>query len=166
MEVKSPLGEILVKLVEMDESHIPEVVRIENDSFSTPWSATIFVRALRDEKTRTIVALLEGRVVGYAVFWVVGDFAELGDIAVEERCRQRGVGEMLVSTVIDTCAVLGVRSLFLEVRESNRPARKLYEKKNFSEITRRRGYYTNPVEDALVFGLDIKDGENRDGSSG
>jgi ribosomal-protein-alanine N-acetyltransferase len=166
MEVKDQPYEIAVKLVEMDKSHVPEVVQIENDSFSTPWSATIFMRALRDEKTRTIVALLDERVVGYAVFWIVGDYAELSDIAVEEMWRQRGIGEMLVTAVVEGCSVLGVRSLFLEVRESNIPARKLYEKKDFSEITRRRRYYTNPVEDALVFGLDVKAGENREGSSG
>jgi len=166
MEREGRPGEIEVRLAEMEASHIPEVVRIENDSFSTPWSAEIFMRVLRDEKTHTIVARTENEVVGYAIFWIVGDYAELSNIAVGESWRQRGFGDTLVRAVVDTCAILGVRSLFLEVRESNRPARKLYEKNEFTEISRRKSYYKKPVEDALVFGLDITAGENRDRSSG
>jgi ribosomal-protein-alanine N-acetyltransferase len=157
MENNERPGELNVTIGEMTEQHLTEVAQIEFSSFSTPWSLSTFRKTLRDEKTRSIVALVDGGVVGYAVCWVVGDFAELGDIAVAKRWRGRGVGELLLLGVIDICRVLGVRSLFLEVRESNAVAKKLYRKRGFDEIMRRHRYYSDPVEDAIVLGLDIKD---------
>jgi ribosomal-protein-alanine N-acetyltransferase len=146
-----------VEVVEMGEKHLPEVIQIESDSFSTPWSPSIFQRVLRDDKTRSIVALAMERVVGYAIFWVIGDFAELGDFAVRKEYRGKGIGDVLLEGVIDICKVLSIKSLFLEVRESNSAAQGLYLKKGFAEIMRRQSYYSDPVEDAIVFGLDIED---------
>jgi ribosomal-protein-alanine N-acetyltransferase len=147
--------EIEVEVMEMRECHIDDVARIEFDSFSTPWSPSFFQKAMRDEKTHAIVALVDGDVVGYAVFWVIGDYAEVGDIAVQRDRRGMGIGDRLLKDATAICRLLGVASLFLEVRESNTAARGLYRKNGFMEITRRKGYYSRPVENAIVLGLDV-----------
>ena len=103
-----------VDVVEMEENHINEVVRIEFDSFSTPWSPSFFRKAMRDEKTRCIISLAEGRVVGFAIFWVIGDFAERGDIEVDYPWRQRWIGQRLLEGMIRLLRVLGERSICLE----------------------------------------------------
>jgi len=160
MEREDRTDGLKVEVAEMGKEHLAEVVQIEFDSFSSPWTSSIFQKVLRDDKTRSIVALAGGRVVGYAVFWVIGDFAELGDIAVKAEYRGMGIGDMLLEGVIDICKIVGVRSLFLEVRESNAVALRLYEKKGFTEITKRERYYTDPEEDAIVLGLAVEDWKN------
>ncbi len=153
-------------ITEMNSSHLEEVIRIEFDSFSTPWDSSFFKKMLGDSRTRSIVALVKDRVVGYAVFWVVEGYAELGDIAVDAGWRGRGIGDALLMGVVDVCRIMGAVSLFLEVRESNRAALGLYRKMGFSEITRRKDYYTKPVEDAIILGLDFEDFEGLRGPGG
>ncbi len=145
-----------VTMTEMRETHLAAVIQIESESFSSPWSLSLFRKILRNDAIRAFVLLREKMVIGYAVFWVAGGHAELSDIAVDREFRGRGLGDLLLTGVIEACKVLGVRSLFLEVRESNSTAQALYRKTGFSEIMKRRAYYSKPVEDALVFGLDFE----------
>lgn len=156
MAGKESSHEADMTMTEMRETHLAAVIQIESESFSSPWSLPFFRKILRNDATRAFVLLREEMVVGYTVFWVAGDHAELSDIAVEREFRGRGFGDFLLRGVIDACKVLGVRSLFLEVRESNSTAQALYRKTGFSEIMKRRAYYSKPVEDALVFGLDFE----------
>lgn len=135
----------------MTAEDLPEVMRIERASFSSPWTLATFAGLLGREGTRLWVAETGGEVAGYAVVWMVADQAELGDVAVAEPWRRRGIGTRLVETVLDTMAELGIRELFLEVRVSNRGARDLYARHGFLEVGVRKGYYTRPREDALIF---------------
>ncbi len=149
-----------VTMTEMKEKHLAAVIQIESQSFSSPWSFSLFRKILRNGAIRASVLLREEMVIGYAVFWVAGGHAELSDIAVDREFRGRGFGDFLLRGVIEACKVLGARSLFLEVRESNSTAQALYRKTGFSEIMKRRGYYSKPLEDALVFGLDFEISED------
>src|SRR5690606_33664105 len=91
-----------------------------------------------------------GEVLGYSVVMVVMDEGELANIAVAERARRLGVGRQLLASLLHDARAAGVRSMFLEVREWNVGARALYESFGFEPMGRRRGYYRNPDEDALL----------------
>jgi len=70
---------------------------------------------------------------------------------VAARARRLGAATILLAEIILQARFRGARSIFLEVRESNHPARRLYEKENFAVAGRRPAYYTAPVEDAIVY---------------
>jgi len=92
-------------------------------------------------------------VAGYAVALTVLDESEILNIAVDPAMRGRGLGGRLLDAAIAEVAGRGAVAAFLEVRESNSAARELYRSRGFEELSRRRGYYRTPVEDALVLRL-------------
>jgi [ribosomal protein S18]-alanine N-acetyltransferase len=134
----------------MTAEDMPAVLRIEQESYSVPWSEATFRGLLRRRDAEMIVAEAGLRVVGYAVFWTVLDQSELGNVAVAPGWRRQRVGDRLVAEVIRRAEARGAREVFLEVRPSNAPARRLYERYGFVQVGRRRNYYQDPVEDALV----------------
>ncbi|HEY2362117.1 MAG TPA: ribosomal protein S18-alanine N-acetyltransferase [Candidatus Angelobacter sp.] len=97
-----------------------------------------------------LVVEQEAKVVGFIVARQVDDEWEIENIAVTGPARRRGLGSRLVGELLDLARSHGGKSVFLEVRESNRAARSLYEKWAFIEVGRRKTYYQNPAEDALV----------------
>jgi [ribosomal protein S18]-alanine N-acetyltransferase len=139
-----------VALRDMQPTDVPSVVRIENESYSVPWSDSTFRGLLRRRDAELVVATVNEKVIGYAVFWCVLDQGELGNVAVTGSHRGAGVGDRLVAEVIRRAAHRGIREIFLEVRPSNAVARRLYERFGFTHVGRRRNYYQEPVEDALV----------------
>ena len=98
----------------------------------------------------TLVVEQDASVVGFIVGRQVEDEWEIENIAVTGTARRRGLGSRLVGELLDLVRSRGGKSVFLEVRESNRAARSLYEKWAFIEVGRRKMYYQNPAEDALV----------------
>lgn len=141
-------GRVVIR--RMEEGDLTAVMRIEKAAFSSPWTLATFAGLLRRTTTRLWVASVSGAVVGYAAVWMVADQAELGDIAVDEELRRRGIGTRLLETVLEAMPEAGIRDLFLEVRVSNDAARSLYARYGFEEVGRRPGYYSRPREDALV----------------
>lgn len=97
-----------------------------------------------------LVVEQDGNVVGFIVGRQVEDEWEIENIAVTGAARRRGLGSRLVGELLDLARSQGGKSVFLEVRESNGAARSLYEKWAFIEVGRRKAYYQNPPEDALV----------------
>jgi ribosomal-protein-alanine N-acetyltransferase len=134
----------------MTELDLTAVMAIEKASFGVPWTLATFTGLLRRRNTRLWVAERDGAVVGYAAVWMVADQAELGDIAVAEGWRRRGIGTLLLGAVLREMRASGIRELFLEVRESNVGAQRLYARYGFRPVGRRSGYYSKPREDALV----------------
>jgi ribosomal-protein-alanine N-acetyltransferase len=106
-------------------------------------------RPQRQSRTALVVEQ-SGNVVGFIVGRQVEDEWEVENIAVTGTARRRGLGSRLVGELLDLARSRGGKSVFLEVRESNRAARSLYEKWAFIEVGRRKTYYQNPAEDALV----------------
>lgn len=135
----------------MLEGDLAPVAAIEAEAFTTPWKAETFRGLLgRDHAEPLVLELPEAGVVGYAILWCILEQGELSNIAVHRRWRGRALGSFLLDQVIDVAREAGVRTLFLEVRESNRVAAALYDSRGFVEIGRRRNYYTDPREDARV----------------
>jgi ribosomal-protein-alanine N-acetyltransferase len=97
-----------------------------------------------------LVAEADGLVAGYVVAHCAADEGEILNLGVARAHRRRGVGRALVERVLAQLAARGVRVVYLEVRESNAGARRLYEALGFGEVARRARYYRRPVEDAVV----------------
>lgn len=143
----------------MAAADLPAVMTIERAAFSSPWTPATFSGLLDRDSTRLWVAEVDDAVVAYAVVWIVADQAELGDLAVAEEWRGRGIGTRLLEAAVDAVRDAGVRELFLEVRLSNLGAQRLYARHRFEQVGRRRDYYTDPKEDALVLRRRIQQGD-------
>ena len=139
------------------------MVRIERESFSDPWTEETLGTALSSERMMVLVAdeggeaLGDGaaRLVGYVVALVVAPDAEIADLAVAPDARRRGIGRALLTRALGDLTASAVQWVHLEVRESNRAARTLYEAAGFRAVGRRRGYYRRPIEDALLLTREI-----------
>lgn len=140
--------------------------RIECDSFADPWSRASFASSMSLDRILFLVAEGAGGkggeggagsagILGYVVALLLFDEAEIANLAVAREARCRGIGGMLLDRAVADAVNGGVRSLYLEVRESNAAARALYHSRSFAEVGRRRGYYRHPVEDALVLKRDL-----------
>lgn len=140
-------------------SDVPAVVDIERASFSDPWSAQSFRGLVAQPPARFRVAELMGAIAGYSVAWQVGDEAELANLAVAAAARRQGVGRALLDDLLRHADERGVATTYLEVRESNAAAQALYRSRGFAEAGRRRHYYREPVEDAVVMRRGIPRGD-------
>ena len=134
----------------MSPSDVPEVARIETTAFSTPWSEETFRSLLERSGVELWVAEWGDQLAAYAILWSVLDEGELANIAVRSDLRGRGIGSGLLSRMLEVAEDSGVRSLYLEVRESNALAREMYARRGFHEIGVRKAYYEGPREDARV----------------
>ena len=117
--------------------------------FTDPWSPGDFAECLAAGMS-ILVAEQDAALTGYIVGRSVLDEAEILNVGVAPPARRHGVARALVGALLAAFAGVGVRSVFLEVRESNFPARVLYQSFDFHEVGRRPRYYRRPVEDAVI----------------
>lgn len=134
----------------MQEADLPEVVEIERLCFGDRWSIDAFRNELQNETGHYLVAKVDGKVVGYAGYWLILEEAHITTIAVHPDCRRHHYGEKLLMYLIEDGMRLGVKWVTLEVRVSNESAKQLYEKYGFQSLGRRKNYYQDNHEDALV----------------
>ncbi len=120
------------------------------DAWSRSALAEELENALSGGMARMYIALVEGRPAGLAALQLAGGEATLNTITVAPQQRGRGVGHALLRFALTELAAQGAEALFLEVREKNAPALALYTRLGFEAVGRRRGFYRNPAEDALV----------------
>jgi len=142
----------------MAAADLPEVMAIERVSFPNPWHEVTFRGEIQNEGISfplVAVERMKKTVVGYVIYWRIQDEIQINNIAVRPDFRGLGIGEAIMRDVLDRERAAGAVLASLEVRVSNAPARSLYEKLGFEAIGLRKDYYTNPVEDALVLGLNI-----------
>lgn len=125
--------------------------------FSDPWSANDFGECLASG-IPFLVAEQHGTVAAYVIAHGAADAGEILNLGVAPAHRRRGVGHALVERMLALLAGRGVRAVFLEVRESNAVARRLYQSLGFAEVARRARYYRRPVEDAVVLRVVIPAG--------
>jgi [ribosomal protein S18]-alanine N-acetyltransferase len=143
----------------MVEGDLDRVVGIAASLATAPqWTGAAYEAAIANGAALRRIALVAeagGVVVGFAVASVVGPQAELESIAVAAEAQGRGIGSALLAALIGELRVAGVGDLELEVRGSNRAAAAFYARAGFLEVGRRRGYYRDPVEDAVLLRLSL-----------
>ena len=140
-------------------SDIEAVMCIERAVFPTPWSARAFRHDLTMDRYSHYFVLRGWTeemppLLGYAGFWLWGDEAHIGTIAVHPHWQRRGLGEWILLGVVEQAAALRAELVTLEVRISNTPAQALYHKLGFRVVGRRRHYYSDTGEDGLIMTLE------------
>ncbi|WP_029895172.1 ribosomal protein S18-alanine N-acetyltransferase [Desulfohalovibrio reitneri] len=144
------------RIERMREEDAPRLAELERGCFSHPWTEEQLALGLR-EGVLHVYGLLDRleNLVGYASFYAVAGEGELINIAVREEHRGGGLGRHLLGGMLQTAKEMGIQSMLLEVRESNAPAVGLYSSFGFSRVGRRKGYYPDTGEDALLMRLTI-----------
>ena len=139
-----------MEIRKMTAREVPQVAELEKLCFAMPWSEKSVAGELDNPLALWLVAMEGDRLAGYVGSQTVMDETDMMNLAVATQFRRQGVGEALVNALTASLKELGSRCLTLEVRDSNEAARALYGKLGFTEIGRRRGYYRDPREDALI----------------
>lgn len=140
----------MIELRAMARGDLLDVVAIERLCFGDRWNVQAFAGELDNPASSYFVLVEDGRVIGYCGYWLILDEAHITTIAVHPAQQRRHLGELLLAHLIDHASRAGAKWLTLEVRVSNKGAQKLYEKYGFTGLGRRRGYYQDDGEDALV----------------
>jgi len=143
----------------MSEKDVNIVFEIEKLSFSTPWSKYAFLSEIYNQPISHPFVIEDAKtkkIIGYVIYWIIGEEAHINNIALHPEFRGRGIGEYVLRNIIELIKEAGARFITLEVRPSNIPARKLYQKLGFRLKTIRKDYYINPKEDALILVKDLE----------
>ena len=135
---------------EMTVADLAQVMVIENENFSKPWTDKGFLSFLLRYDTLFLVAEEEEQIIGFAGVVMVLDEAELTNVAVLKSRQKEGIGRLLIESLIRLIAECGVEILHLEVRVSNSKAISLYQRMDFEEVGLRYDYYEAPKEDAIL----------------
>ena len=159
--------ELDIRIEPMRAADLDAVLHIERASFQTPWSRQAFLHELERNRVAGLWVARAGRaddrdgtatVVGYLCLWAVADEVHVTNLAVDPAWRGEGIGRLLLGTLLVHHRAAGARRAFLEVRPGNVGARRLYEGLGFREVGRRRGYYVDTGEDALLLEARLDEG--------
>ena len=134
----------------MKQEDADEIAAIEEMTFAMPWSRKDFWAEAVNENAIYIVGLIENKVVAYAGAWISFEEAQVTNVAVHPDYRGQGIGAELFAKLIDEVKKINVTAITLEVRPSNESAIKLYEKFGLKSVGRRKGYYIDNNEEALI----------------
>jgi ribosomal-protein-alanine N-acetyltransferase len=140
----------------MREEDLTEILTIERICFSNPWSQDTFRGEIQNKAISFPLVVIypgEKKIIGYVIFWQIGDEAQINNVAIHPDYQGKGFGEQTLRYVLERLRENGIHFVSLEVRVSNLPALRLYRKLGFTVLGIRKEYYTNPVEDAYVMGL-------------
>ena len=140
----------MITLTEMKAEHVPQVAQLEKICFADPWSEMSIAHELESIWSFWLVAVDGDELVGYVGSQSSIDEADIMNVAVNPGWRRQGVAEKLINGLVAQLKDRGIHALMLEVRVTNEPAIALYEKLGFVEVGRRKNYYRNPKEDALI----------------
>ncbi len=141
----------------MNPSDLDEIMVIEKASFSYPWSSRFFLQELKVPCGRSLLASVEGKTVGYVIYWLLPNEVDIHNLAVTPVHRRHGIGKALLKAAIDEARQRGSGQVTLEVRKSNEAAQRLYHSLGFEAKGVRKGYYSDDGEDALVMVLELKE---------
>jgi ribosomal-protein-alanine N-acetyltransferase len=138
------------------EAELDQVAALEAASFTNPWTRDMLARELRSSDVARVYVLRVsgGLIAAFCACWIIHDELHINTLAVEAAERRRGLATRLMRFVLAEAAGEGARRATLEVRRSNEPALKLYERLGFRVTAVRPQYYVKPVEDGLVLWCD------------
>jgi ribosomal-protein-alanine N-acetyltransferase len=140
-----------VRISPFRRRHLRSVVRIEEEAYPRPWSATLFLSELAQRSSRRYtVGTIGPIVVGYVGLMIVEDDGHITTLTVDPGWHHRGIGTVLLLDVARAATGLGVRHLTLEVRVGNDPAQALYRRFGFAPVGIRKNYYAETGEDAII----------------
>lgn len=134
----------------MTDADIEFAAEIEKKCFSSPWSARSIESEMSRENSVFLMAFDGEKPIGYVGLSTVLDEGYMGNLAVVGEYRRQGIGRALMNELISECKKLDLAFVTLEVRASNTPAVNLYVSLGFDEVGRRKNYYKEPLEDALL----------------
>ncbi|WP_409252636.1 ribosomal protein S18-alanine N-acetyltransferase [Bacillus sp. SCS-153A] len=135
----------------MTTEDLDQVMEVEANSFSIPWSRDAFFNEIETNHFATYIVIEDqGQIIGYCGVWIIIDEAHITNIAVLPSYRGQGLGGKLMASMIEIAKEMGARTMTLEVRVSNTPAQSLYRKFGFQQGGIRKNYYSDNQEDALV----------------
>lgn len=154
---------VSIAIERMSEHDLLEIVEIEETSGLSPWGWESYHKELNvgEEAIMLVARIAEmalsradgRRIAGFMVARMAADELHVNNVAVRPECRRFGVASRLLRAAFAIAADKGVARAFLEVRESNRAAQSLYQSCGFRTVGRRRGYYREPPEDALIMSV-------------
>ena len=137
----------------MTEADIPALVAIEATAFYDAWNESMLRNELDNALTTYIIMESEGRIIGYAGFWLVAGEAQVTRVAVLEELRGQGLGTRLTASMVNKAWELGADAITLEVRENNLAAQKAYLTCGFASEGVRPNYYEDNHENAIIMWL-------------
>jgi ribosomal-protein-alanine N-acetyltransferase len=148
-------------IIEMDQTHLPEVLEIERASFSIPWNEEMFRFELMAPYSYSWVwleddpSLASNRVKGYLIAWLEYEDFHIANLAVSQEARRQGIARQLLEYSLAWGRAHHAERSLLEVRTSNLAARNLYASLGYQIIATRRKWYDCPVEDGLLLGKSL-----------
>lgn len=140
----------MITIREMQFDDLEQVMEIENENFSRPWTETGFFTFLIRQDTLFLVAEKEDEIVGYCGVVMVQEEGDITNVSVKKEEQNQGIGKLLISKLIEETGAMEIEKLFLEVRESNERAIHVYETAGFVQNGCRKNYYEDPVENAVL----------------
>ena len=142
-------------ITDMDAMGARKAAELEKRCFSCPWELEEYEKSRQRDDFTCLCAYIGGEFAGFLMAFHVLDECHLLDIATEEKFRRRGVGEALISELIERTKKREGALIYLEVREKNQAARGLYEKTGFVPVGKRKDYYKYPTDDAVLYTLTL-----------
>ncbi len=139
---------MIMKLLEPEM--VKQVAELEKQSFSEPWSEQAFFDVINSKNARVYCVFDEVGFIGYSGLSFCIDEGEITNVAIREDLRGKGYGKKLMERVIEAERQKGITKLFLEVRESNENAIRLYKSVGFKATGIRKNFYAKPVENAVL----------------
>lgn len=138
-----------MQIVKMELRHLPDILQVEAECFSSPWSEQMFISEISGKFSHYYVIEEDSRAVGYMGMWSLSGEGHITNVAVGKNYRRRGFARALISYFIEIAKKENLEFMTLEVRASNTPAITLYESFGFTQVGVRKKYYDNS-EDALL----------------
>ena len=134
----------------MERADLAQVVSIESEVFSDPWSLSSFIEDLDNAVALPMVLEIENKILGYANLYLAADELQIGNFAISPSYRRRGAGKYMMNEIIAIAQKRKFSEIILEVRESNFAAINLYSSFGCETIDVRKNYYRSPRENAIV----------------
>lgn len=146
-----------IEIFQMSVDDIEEVMKIQLEGNLSFWSFEDYKDEISRENSFSVVAKIDDQVVGFLVARLISEdyCAELYNIGVDLNFRRQKIGNALLESFIKNCRDKNLEKIFLEVRESNQTAIEFYLKNNFTVLSKRKNFYTHPIENAILMELKL-----------